>query len=36
MDNAADDAAIVLSLDASHIRRQVRFDPPPLFVVQPK
>jgi hypothetical protein len=36
MHNAADDAAIVFPLDASHIRRQVRFDLLPLLVAQPK
>jgi hypothetical protein len=34
--NAADDAAIVRSLDTPYIRRQVRFDPLPLLVAQPK
>ena len=34
--NAADNPSIVLSLDASHICRQVRLDPLPLFVTQPK
>jgi hypothetical protein len=34
--DAADHAAIVLPLDASNIRRQVRLDPLPLFVAQPK
>jgi hypothetical protein len=34
--DAADDAAIVLSLDATHIGWQVRFDPLPLLVAQPK
>ena len=29
-------AAIILSLDTAHIGRQVRFDPPPLLVAQPK
>jgi hypothetical protein len=33
---AADDAAIVLPFDTTHIGRQVRFDPPPLLVAQPK
>ena len=36
VDNAADHPPIVLALDASYIRRQVRFDPLPLFVTQPK
>ena len=36
VNNAADNAAIILSLDASHIRRQVPLDPLPLFVAQPK
>jgi hypothetical protein len=36
MHNTADHAAIVLSLDASHVCRQVRLDPLPLFVAQPK
>jgi hypothetical protein len=34
--DAADNAAIVLPLDSAHIRRQVRFDPLPLLVAQPK
>jgi len=34
--NAADNAAIVLPLDAAHIGWQVRFDPLPLLVAQPK
>jgi hypothetical protein len=34
--HAADDAAIVHSLDTPHIRWQVRFDPFPLLVAQPK
>jgi hypothetical protein len=34
--DAADDAPIVLSLDTTHISWQVRFDPPPLLVTQPK
>jgi hypothetical protein len=34
--NAADDAAIVRSLDTPYIPRQVRFDPLPLLVAQPK
>jgi uncharacterized protein len=36
MHNAADDPAIVRSLDAPDIRRQVRFDPLPLLIAQPK
>jgi len=36
MYDAADDAAIILSLDTTHIGWQVRFDPPPLLVAQPK
>jgi hypothetical protein len=34
--DAADDAAIVHPLDAPDIRRQVRFDPLPLLIAQPK
>jgi hypothetical protein len=34
--DAADDAAIVHPLDAPDIRRQVRFDPLPLLITQPK
>jgi len=34
--DAADDAAIILSLDTTHIGWQVRFDPLPLLVAQPK
>jgi hypothetical protein len=34
--DAADDAAIVRPLDAPYIRRQVRFDPIPLLIAQPK
>jgi hypothetical protein len=34
--DAADDAAIVLSLDTTYIGWQVRFDPLPLLVAQPK
>ena len=30
--NAADNTAIIDPIDASDIRRQVRFDPPPLLV----
>src|SRR5690349_22515572 len=36
MHDAADDSAIVRSLDAPDIRRQVRFDPLPLLIAQPK
>jgi hypothetical protein len=36
MHDAADDAAIVDALNATYIRRQMRFDPLPLLVVQPK
>ena len=36
MHDPADDAAIVLPLDAPYIRRQMRFDPSPLLVAQPK
>jgi hypothetical protein len=36
MHDAADDAAIVRPLDASHVRRQTRFDPLPLLIVQPE
>jgi hypothetical protein len=34
--DAADDAAIILSLDTTHIGWQAGFDPPPLLVAQPK
>jgi len=34
--DAADNAPIVLPLDTAHISWQVRFDPTPLFVAQPK
>src|SRR5437016_7912574 len=34
--DAANDAAIVHPLDAPDIRRQVRFDPLPLLIAQPK
>jgi uncharacterized protein len=34
--NAADNAAIVLPLDTAHIGWQVRFDPLPLLIAQPK
>jgi hypothetical protein len=36
MNDAADDAAIICALDTANIRRQVRFDPFPLLVTQPK
>jgi uncharacterized protein len=36
MHDTADDAAVVRSLDAPYIRRQMRFDPSPLLVAQPK
>jgi hypothetical protein len=36
MNNTADDATIICSLDAANIRRQLRFDPAPLLVAQPK
>ena len=36
MHDAADDAAVVHPLDAPYIRRQMRFDPFPLLVAQPK
>jgi hypothetical protein len=34
--DAANDAAIIHPLDAPDIRRQVRFDPLPLLIAQPK
>jgi len=34
--DAADDAAIVDPFDASHVRRQMTFDPLPLLIAQPK
>ena len=34
--DAADNAAIVFPLDTAHIGRQVRFDPLPLRIAQPK
>jgi hypothetical protein len=34
--NTADDAAIISSFDPAHVRRQVRFDPLPLLIAQPK
>ena len=36
MYDAADDAAIILPLDTTHVGWQVRFDPLPLLVAQPK
>ena len=36
MHNAADDAAIVSAFDATNIRRQVRGNPSPLLIAQPK
>jgi pilus assembly protein Flp/PilA len=36
MHNATDDAPIVHPFDASHIRRQMRLDPLPLLIAQPK
>jgi hypothetical protein len=36
MHDAADDTPIVRSLDTSHIRWQMRLDPPPLLIAQPK
>jgi hypothetical protein len=32
----ADNAAIIHPLDAPHVRRQVSFNPLPLFIAQPK
>jgi hypothetical protein len=34
--DTADNAPIILSLDTTHIGWQVRFDPLPLLVAQPK
>jgi hypothetical protein len=34
--DAADDATIVLALHPSYVSRQVRLDPQPLLVAQPK
>jgi hypothetical protein len=34
--DAADNAAVVHPLDTPNIRRQVRFDPLPLLIAQPK
>jgi hypothetical protein len=36
MHDAADDPAIVRSLDTPHIRRQMRFYPLPLLIAEPK
>jgi hypothetical protein len=36
MHDAADDTPIVRSLDTAHIRRQMRLDPLPLLIAQPK
>jgi hypothetical protein len=36
MNDPADDATIILPLDTSHVSRQMRFDPLPLLVAQPK
>jgi hypothetical protein len=36
MHDTADDTAIIRPLDPAHIRRQVRFDPPPLLIAKPK
>jgi hypothetical protein len=36
MRDPADDPSIVNPLNATHIGRQMRLDPSPLFVVQPK
>jgi uncharacterized protein len=36
MQDAANDAPIICSLDTSYIPRQTRFDPLPLLVAQPK
>jgi uncharacterized protein len=34
--DTANDAPIIRSLNTADIRRQVRFDPIPLFIAQPK
>jgi hypothetical protein len=36
MHDPADHAPIVLSFHPAHIRRQMRFDPGPLLIAQPK
>jgi hypothetical protein len=36
MDDAADDPPIINALLATHVRRQMRLDPNPLLIAQPK
>jgi hypothetical protein len=36
MQNAADHPAVVDAILAANVRRQMRFDLPPLFVAQPE
>src|SRR2546423_1036976 len=36
MDDPADHAPVVLPLDTAHVGRQVRFNPTPLLIAQPK
>jgi hypothetical protein len=36
MHDPTDHAPIVLPLDATHVGRQVRFNPTPLLIAQPK
>ncbi len=36
MHDAADDATVIHPLDAPHVRRQLRFNPLPLLIAQPK
>jgi hypothetical protein len=36
MHDATDNAPIVGTLDASHVRRQMRLNPLPLLIAQPK
>jgi hypothetical protein len=36
MNDAADDASIICTLHPTYIRRQMRLDPMPLLVAQPK
>jgi len=36
MNDAANDTTIIRALDTTDIRRQMRLDPPPLLVAQPK
>jgi hypothetical protein len=36
MDNAADNAAIIGAFDTAYVRWQMRFDPLPLLIAQPK